>query len=172
MKAALGKDVPEQFAGDWQGEIAWYKQGSKLPQKFKMQLKVQPADTAGQYTWQIIYGAKGEDNRPYILKGVDTAKGHWMIDEKNTILLDQYWIGHKFYSVFSVAPVMIVNSYWREGEKLMVEFVSFPLKPARVSGSGTEDAPTVESFDVRSYQKGILYRAKTPQKLPLRKLKN
>ena len=134
-----------------------------------MQLIIQPTDTANQYTWKILYGEKGEDTRPYVLNVVDTTKGHWVVDEKNGILLDQYWIGSKLYSVFSLNGVTIVNSYWREGEHLMVEFASFPTKPVRRSGAGTDEVPTVESYPVRSYQKGILSRAEGLQKLPLRK---
>jgi hypothetical protein len=52
----------------------------------------------------------------------------------------------------------IVNSYWREGAQLLVEFASFPSKSVRTSGAGTEESPTVESYHVRSYQKGILSR--------------
>jgi hypothetical protein len=169
--AAAQKGFPATFVGHWQGEIAWYRQGAAEPRKFKMQLLIQPTDSAGRYTWKIIYGEKGEDTRPYELKAVDTATGHWMVDEKNGILLDQYFIGGKLYSVFSVGGTTIVNSYWREGDRLAVEFASFPAKAVRTSGAGTEESPTVESYAVRSYQKGILARVKPQQKLPLRKPK-
>ena len=165
------KGLPEQFVGHWKGEIEWFRTGVDTARKFKMQLHIQPADTAGQYSWKIIYGDNGEDTRPYVLKAIDTANGHWVLDEKNGILLDQYWIGTKLYSVFSLSGVTIVNSYWREGERLMVEFASFPTKPVRTSGAGTEEVPAVESYPVRSYQKGILWREEAPQKLPLRKPK-
>ena len=165
------KDVPKQFAGHWRGEVEWHRQGRDTAQKFKMQLIIEPTDTANQYSWKIVYGEKGEDTRPYTLKAVDTARGHWLVDENNGILLDQYWIGNKFYSVFSLGATTIVNSYWREGEHLLVEFASYPTKPVRTSGAGTEELPTVESYSVRSYQKAILSRVEGPQKLPLRKPK-
>ena len=165
------KDFPKQLAGHWQGQVEWYRQGKDTPQKVKMQLIIQPTDTANQYRWKIVYGDKGEDTRPYTLKAVDTAKGHWLVDEHNGILLDQYWIGNKLYAVFSIGAATIVNSYWREGEHLVAEFASFPTKPVRTSGTGTEESPTVESYAVRSYQKAILSRVEAPQKLPLRKPK-
>ena len=74
---------PASFTGHWQGELTWYKQNSKAPQKVKMQLIIQPSDTTGQFTWQLIYGENNKDNRPYLLKPVDTAKGHWIVDERN-----------------------------------------------------------------------------------------
>lgn len=152
------KDFPSSFVGHWKGEIEWYRPGVDTAKKFKMQLIIQPTDSANRFTWKIVYGEKGEDTRPYRLKPVDPVKGHWMVDEQNGILLDQYWIGPKLYAVFSVGGTTIVNSYWREGARLLVEFASFPSKPVRTSGTGTEESPTVESYNVRSYQKGILSR--------------
>lgn len=165
------KGFPASFTGHWQGEIGWWRQGATGPKKFRMQLIIQPTDSAGHYTWKIIYGEKDEDIRPYEMKAVDTVTGHWVVDEKNGILLDQHFIGGKLYSVFSVGGTTIVNSYWREGDRLAVEFASYPSKAIRTSGAGTEESPTVESYGVRSYQKGILTRVKPPQKLPLRKPK-
>jgi hypothetical protein len=165
------KSFPSQFVGHWQGEINWYRQGAARPKRNKMQVVIQPTDSANQYTWKIIYGEKEEDTRPYLIKLVDTASGRWVMDEQNGILLDQYWIGDKLYCVFGLSGVTIVNAYWREGEHLMVEFASYPSKSVRTSGEGTEESPTVESYAVRSYQKGILSRLKPAQNLPLRKPK-
>lgn len=160
LTAGAQPTFPGSFTGHWQGEIIWHRPGTPEPRKFKMQLLIAPVDTANHYTWKIIYGDKGEDTRPYELKPVDAQKGHWVVDEKNGILLDQYFIGGKLHSVFSVGGSTIVNSYWLEGENLHVEFVSYPAKAVRISGAGTEETPTVESYGVRSYQKGILTRVK------------
>ena len=75
-----------------------------------MQLIVPPTDTAGIYTWQLIYGNKGEDNRPYLLRLVDSAKGHWQVDERNGIILDQYIVGNRFTSAFTVQTTTIIDS--------------------------------------------------------------
>lgn len=145
-----------KFTGHWEGELVWSKAGSKNVQRVKMQIIIQPADTMGQYTWQIIYGDKGEDNRPYLLKPVDTAKGHWIIDERNGILIDQYWVGNRFSSLFTVQNSMIQDSYWIEEDKLIAEFYGISTAPVTTSGAGTEDVPTVNSHEIRSYQKAIL----------------
>lgn len=171
MGATAQQGFPASFAGHWQGEVSWWRPGAAEPRKFTMQLLIEPVDTANYYTWKIVYGDKGEDTRPYELKPVNTDTGHWVVDEKNGILLDQYVIGGKLFCVFKVGGSTIVNSYGLEGDTLQVEFVSYPAKAVRTSGAGTEESPTVESYAVRSYQKGILTRVKPPQKLPLRKPK-
>jgi hypothetical protein len=154
-------NFPKQFMGHWEGEVLWYQQGKKEPQKIKMQLIVQPTDTANQYTWQIIYGENNKDNRPYILKPVDTANGHWQVDERNGIILDQYWLANKFSSAFTVANSTIVDSYWIEGNRLHVEFFNVSAKAVNKTGGTSADIPPVDSYAVKSYQKAVLKKKKT-----------
>lgn len=154
----FSQDFPGKFTGHWEGELHWYKTGQKQPQTVKMQLMVQPADTAGHYTWQLIYGSKSEDSRPYILKPVDTARGHWVIDERNGIVLDQYWTGNRFSGAFTVQGSTIINSYWLEGDQLMIEFFSISAQPINKSGGASEEIPAVESYAIKSFQKAVLRR--------------
>ena len=158
-QAQASLDFPQNWLGHWEGELSWYA-GPNAPKKVKMQLKIQPADTLGHYTWQLIYGEQSEDNRPYILKPVDAAKGHWVIDERNGIALDQFLVGPVFGGAFSVQGSTIVNNYRLEEDSLLVEFFSMPTKPVRQSGEGTTESPQVDSYAVRSYQKAILKRKK------------
>lgn len=159
-QAQASLDFPQNWLGHWEGELSWYAGNSNSPKKVKMQLKIQPADTLGHYTWQLIYGEQSEDNRPYILKPVDAAKGHWVIDERNGIALDQFWAGPVFSGAFSIQGSTIVNNYRLEKDRLIVEFFSLQTKAVRQSGNGTPESPQVDSYAVRSYQKATLKRKK------------
>ncbi|MGV3656853.1 MAG: hypothetical protein ACO1NX_02830 [Chitinophagaceae bacterium] len=156
--AAGAQSFPQQFTGHWKGQLQWYRQGNPTPQLVTMQLLVQPADTTGHFTWQLIYGDGNSDNRPYILKPVDSARGHWAIDERNSIVIDSYWIGNQFSSAFSVGGTTIVNNYSLQGDSLLVEFRSFASAPLSVTGGTDKDIPPVESYNIRSYQKAILQK--------------
>jgi hypothetical protein len=125
-----------------------------------MELRIQPTDIPGKFTWHIIYGMKAEDSRPYILTITDTAGVHWIIDENNGILLDQYWVGNKFCGAFTVMGNTIINNYWMEKGKLMVEFFSIGAKPIVTTGKGTDESPSVDSYRIGSYQKAILNKVK------------
>lgn len=151
---------PKDFIGHWEGTLHWHRAGKKLPQSVKMQLIIKPADSANTYTWQIIYGEKGEDNRPYLLKPVDTAKGHWQIDERNGIILDQYFLSNRFVSAFTVQTTTIVDSYWLEGGNLVAEFYGLTAKPINTTGNGTEESPKVDSYGAKSYQRAVLKKKK------------
>lgn len=151
---------PKNWEGNWKGELSWYKTGKTDPQKVNMELRIHPSDSANTWTWQIIYGAVTEDNRPYKLILADTARTHWLIDERNGIVLDQYWVGNKFCGAFTVMGNTIINNYWMENDQLMVEFFSISSQPVATTGKGTEESPAVDSYGVRSYQKAVLQRTK------------
>ncbi len=151
---------PESWTGNWKGELEWYKTGKAESQKVNMELRIQPTDIPGTFTWQIVYGSATEDNRPYTLIAKDSTKTHWAIDENNGILLDQYWIGNKFCGAFSVKSNTIVNNYWMENDKLMAEFYSIGAKSIATTGKGTDESPTVDSYKIGSYQKAVLLRTK------------
>lgn len=126
-----------------------------------MELIIQPSkDSAGQFTWQLIYGSNKADNRPYLLKPVDTAKGHWLIDERNGIALDQYWIAGRFSGAFRVQNATIVNTYYLENGQLHVEFLTLDSQPTRLSGEGTRESPKVDSYEIKSRQIAILSKEK------------
>ena len=162
---------PKAYVGHWKGDLLWYQTGKPVPQKVKMQLIIRPTDTANVYTWQIIYGEKGEDNRPYLLKPVDTARGHWQVDEQNGIVLDQYLVGNRFTSAFTVQTTTIIDSYWREGKNLIAEFYSLTSKPVATTGHGTDESPKVDSYGTKGYQKAILHLVPGIQK-SVKKAKN
>ncbi len=152
------QNFPQAFLGHWTGELLWHQAGKKEPQKIQMHLIVQPADTAGHYTWQIVYGDNNQDNRPYVLKPVDTARGHWVIDERNGIVLDQYWIGNRLSGAFRVQTSTILNSYRVEGDRLMIEFFNLTTEPVGKTGGTSKDVPVVESFGIKSFQQAVLRR--------------
>ncbi len=151
---------PQTWVGNWKGELYWYKTGKAEPQIVNMELRIQPADSTDTYTWQLIYGSKEEDYRPYLLKPVNKAEGHWVIDELSGIILDQYWVGNKFSGAFTVQKSTIINSYWMQGDTLSIEFYSIGAKPMITTGKGTEEVPNVDSYKLGSYQKAVLIRSK------------
>ncbi|MFC4262781.1 hypothetical protein ACFOWM_07835 [Ferruginibacter yonginensis] len=150
---------PQSFVGKWKGSLQWLVAG-KPTQTFTMQLHIKPTDTAGVYTWQIIYGDDAKDNRPYLLKPIDTAKGHWVVDEKDGIVLDGYVLGNTYTGAFTVQNNTIVDTYRVENDTMFVSFLSINLNAKNTSGKGTDEVPTVTSYKIGSYQQGIL------QKLP------
>lgn len=148
---------PFSFVGNWKGKLQWMVSG-KPDQEFSMQLKIHPADTAGQYTWRIIYGDAELDDRHYLLKPVDSTRGHWAIDERDGIILDSYVHGNAFHGAFTVQGNTIIDNYKLENGKLYVEFFTVRLNDMKTSGKGTEETPFVNSYRIGGYQSGVLLK--------------
>src|SRR5690606_868412 len=98
------------------------------------------------------------DNRPYFLFPKDSTGIHWVIDERNGIILDQYYFANRLSGVFTVMQTTIVNSYQLQGDSLVVEFNSFNKEPISQTGMGTEESPNVMSYRVTGYQRAVLRR--------------
>jgi hypothetical protein len=144
------QSFPKDFIGNWTGSLIWHPAGKEV-QSVAMRLNIQPDKVNSVYSWQLIYGDSVKDNRPYHLKPVDTAVGHWVIDENDGILLDGYWIGNRFISVFSVQVNTITAVYWLVGKELHIEMISSRVDASRESGKGTEEVPKVLSYPVKSH---------------------
>lgn len=149
---------PQNWIGNWKGELKWFKTGVKEPQTVVMELRIQPADSLNKYTWHLIYGSPTEDSRPYTLIAKDTAKGHWIIDENNGIVIDQFWVANKFCGAFTVMNSTIFNNYWFDNDRLIVEFLTIGAKATATTGKGNDEVPFVHSYRVSGYQKAVLTR--------------
>ena len=126
-----------------------------------MQLLVQPLkDSVGQYSWQIIYGQKQEDNRPYRLVPIDTAKQHWIIDENDGIKLDGYYLGGTFFSTFAVEGNLLTSMERVEGNKMYYEILTAKTTPLTTTGGTSKDTPPVDSYRILATQKAVLTRQK------------
>ena len=131
-----------------------------------MQLKIFPTDTKDVYTYEIIYGSDeiaasdSAERRQYILKPVDKEKGHWAVDEKNGIVLDEYWLGQREVCVFSVKGSTVVTTYQLIDGQLRVEFITYASTPVHATGDREPNIPPVQSYHVKSIQSGVLSRVK------------
>lgn len=156
--ALLAQQFPDAYVGYWKGTLNIYS-GAIVKQKVTCALEVFPADS-GRYDWIITYGDSGEDRRHYTLVPIDTAKGHWAIDENNGIMIDMFVTGNKVTSLFSVMGSAIQISYWLDGEDMMMELFVYPEKEHVTTGKGTEESPTVKVWKFSGYQLGRMKRMK------------
>jgi hypothetical protein len=148
-------NFPKSFVGTWEGTLNWYKANNPSPQSIGFKVVFAPTDTVNHYVWQLKYA--DQPVRDYLLKPVDPAKGHWVIDERNGILLDQFWVGNQLTGTFSIAGSTILNTYRLEKKQLVVEFHTFGTNSIRKSGSGEYQ---VDAFKMLGYQKAVLRKVK------------
>lgn len=154
-KVAL-TNFPIDWVGEWEGRLEIFNVKGKSMDLY-MGLNILPLEN-DRYTWTIIYG-EGEkrQERKYELMPKDTAKGHYLIDEKNSIILDDFLLGNTLYSRFEVMENLLLTSYKLEGEILTFEVISGNLEPINATG-GQDSIPVVNSYNVFVMQRAELKR--------------
>ncbi len=152
---------PTDWFGEWSGPLRIFRPNGSA-QNVPMSLIIKDLGME-KISFNLVYGEQKEDNRPYEMRPVDASKGHWLTDEKNSILLDDFVIGGKLFSHFVVQNARLVCTYERRGDELIFEVISGKNEPIRSSGDTVfegDTIPKVESFGVGVFQRAILKRKK------------
>jgi len=149
---------PKSWEGNYKGELQIFGVDSarmRLPMKLAI---LQKSDSV--YQFKISYDFKGkEDIRDYELKIADAKSGKYVIDEKNTIMIDAYYKMGILTSFFEVSDSYIISTYTKMNEDLIFEIISADGKNPTSSGNAkfeSEDIPEVKAYLVNGRQKAVL----------------
>lgn len=160
--ATAAATFPEAWRGHWKGPSRVVGPAGTT-MTFTMELVVEPTETAGRWTWTVIYdGAAGRQVRPYHLVAVDAAKGAWKVDEGNGIEIVHQVLDGTLFAQFAVGGTRITTRERLEGagtadERLVVEMMTTRDGDATPSG-GAGGVPGVSSWPPRSLQTATLRR--------------
>ena len=163
IKSTLDKpfSFPHDWLGYWSGKLNIYNSAG-LSDQITMALDISKTDSIGLYNWTIIYGTDSTaQRREYQLKEIDSQIGHYLIDEKNGILIDAFLIQNELNSIFEVMGNTLIISYALKNSELQFTVKVFPSKEKRISGDieyETQEIPTVKSFELKSVQTAKLYK--------------
>lgn len=150
---------PEDFRGEWAGELRIYN-ARGLAMGLPMVLSILPVNDS-TWTYTLHYDPEGRnDRREYFIKRGPDGPHHWICDEENSILLDGYYLGDTYQSVFTVMGSYLVNTVRHAGDHLIYAFNSGSDAPVRISGNEVisgDTIPTVNSYKVAGYQRALLY---------------
>jgi hypothetical protein len=106
--------LPADWHGRWTGTLKITPVAGD-PQETPMEMVIEPLKDSKNYRWRIVYG-KGPA-RDYELIPQEKA-GHFVIDEKNGLLIDAWLVGSTVYSQFQVEDSLIPVRYERTGDTL------------------------------------------------------
>ncbi len=173
LENLLGTEIPrpntvvikraETFPQSWLGEYAGTLVISKaqgIIQEIPMRLNIKPTDSANTVTWNIIYGPDSlKGLRGYVLRTVDSKKGLYILDEKNSIAIESYLIGNKLFNNYAVEGNALITTTEKVGDSLIFEIIFGKETPVSTTGGEKvkeENIPLVKSFPVLLNQKAIL----------------
>lgn len=152
---------PDDWLGYWEGDLCIYNT-SGLQQTISMALDNSTTDVEGQYNWAIIYGPDSiTGRRDYVLNEVDKNTGHYVVDEKNGIILDAYLIDNELISVFEVMGNSLTSTYRRESDNLYFEIIMYKSQYTSITGDTiieSDTIPAVKSYKPFIKQKAVLRR--------------
>ena len=157
----FNSDFPSSWQGDWAGELLIFN-ADGMSKSLPMQLNIQAVEQSKNYSFTIVYGVGEEkDTRSYMLKEVDASKGHYLIDEQNSIKIDAYLLGGKLVQRFEVMGNILETFIEKRGETMVWEIFSGKTNPVHLSGETVQDGdeiPLVKSYPMSVYQKAVLSR--------------
>lgn len=162
-KPAQKDTFPYSWFGTWAGNLEVYN-SKGLAQTVPMKLIKAPTNEAGVFQWNIIYGMDAEKGlRPYLLRTIDAAKGHYVHDELNSIKMEAYYLGGKLFSTFAVEGNMLTSIEEKDGDTIKFEIIFGKEKPVSETGGQIvkgDTMPIVKTLPVIVNQRAILKKIK------------
>ena len=150
---ALAQNPIDPWVGEWSGPLEIYN-AKGLSQTVTMGLNVaQLSDSS--WTWQIVYGeGEGRQERNYELLKTEGI-GNYVVDEKNSIVLDLNLIKNGLFSFFQVGKSKLLISYELVDESIHFRTHSVNTDTETKTG-GEENVPLVLSWKTGVYQTAVL----------------
>jgi len=157
--APANMGLPAEWHGKWVGTLKITPVEGKEEQT-PMELTIEPIKDSKNLRWRIIYGeGKKAPVRDYELQPQEKPN-HFVIDEKNGVLIDAVLVGGVLHSQFEVGGSLIPVRYDRTGDLLRFSLTVASTKDPRESKlTGKEDFK-VKAYKVESYHVAELKKAK------------
>lgn len=151
---ATAADIAK-WKGEWTGTCEFANYNTDNPMApLSMRLVVEPVNEA-RVLWTIQYG--GEPARNYEMRkhpsGLD---GHYILDEKNGILIDRFLIGHELRDLYTINGRAFTNTTKFEGDRILVTSVSYWTGAPRRTQTGPGQN-VVNSFAMRDVNRCELF---------------
>lgn len=118
-----------------------------------MGLSIGVPDRMGLYPWILTYGA--DDKRYYGLEAVNAAKGHYRVDELNSIKLDGYLRGNHFVTRFEVMGSDLLVDYEKQAGGIKIRFYVSGASLINETGGevlAQDTVPRVKSYPIMVIQ--------------------
>lgn len=156
--ATAPQRFPADWSGTWKGSCQSVSPG-KTNDPFNMNLTVKPLpNKPTAWTWIIEYSGKNlSQTRSYEMQQQNARQGHYVVDEKNGIFLDTFWVGERtLLEQFAVGDSnLTVKHRLLDNNQMEVEFMIFGRTTIRDSAAGTNE---VQSYGLQTYQQCLLKR--------------
>ena len=158
LQALAQQHFPKSWEGKYEGNLQIFGVDS-VRMEVLMKLEIHQK-TDSIFSWTVIYSFNENiDERSYELKLVDSLKGQYEIDEKNSIVIPSNFKSDIFTSFFEVSENFIVATYTKQDNDIVFEIISANKANFTETGNTNfqgQDIPLVTSFNVTGRQRAVL----------------
>lgn len=155
-KSTAIPEFPMDWIGHYEGTLHISTPGGESNEVI-MQLIINAPDAEGYFPWTIIYGEK--DVRRYGLEVINSMKGHYRINEYNSIEMDAFLISNHFISHFTVMGNDLIVDYEKTNEDITALFYISNINSQIQTGGeiiGQDTIPDVTVYPIQVFQKATL----------------
>ena len=149
--------LPAEWHGVWKGEtnLTW---ANGKTEKVGMELEVAPFKDGNADQWKVIYVfSDRREERNYEIKTVEGRINHFVIDEKNGFLIDNFLSNNALHSQFTINGNLVTTRFELVKDSITVELTMFDTRTPRKTKLTNGDFE-VSSFNLKYVQRGVLKR--------------
>lgn len=164
----FGQNFLDQHHGTYRGQLHLCYPNRPID-SVQFELIIQPTEKLGRWTNTVRYlgpdGSVGQVKDYDLLQdSVFNDDAHFILDEKDGILITETRIDNTFYSNYAVDGMFYIVSTTYCGAYIDYVLTCFPNQGKRESASEPDEENVswkVDSFPLMTVQKGRLYKQKT-----------
>lgn len=140
---------PERCLGVWEGIMHIYNY-DELVDSVKIRFTAAKTDIDGTYTWKTEYLSPDRPMvKDYKLVVDDLSKGRYILDEGDGVMLIEYNVNNKLYSLFKVNDIYLTSSTELVNDQLIFEVTS---------GKEFNDIKGITNYSFTNVQRAVMHR--------------
>jgi hypothetical protein len=148
--------LPRDWTGVWEGDCSLTPPFEGVAD-FKARLDIEPFSGRRGYAWTLDYlyaDPARKESRIYSLVPVpDSARGHFILDEQNGLLIDSFFDKSVLRSAYVINGRLYEFSYRLSGDLMIIEspyYREAPVRESCLSGAASLCAKSLQLLGVQA----------------------
>ena len=148
---------PDDYLGVYKGKLNI--NSDRGTQEITMEFHLKATDSIDTFEYILVYGeGDSRQQRNYTLRTLNKAKGEYLVDENNGILLDDKVVDNRMYALFEVQGTLLTTFITFKEDHIIFEIAAARRENARTTHAENEERTEVISYPVSTVQRAVLKR--------------
>lgn len=153
------QNILNDFVGLYKGNLNVSNYTGSL-QNIPMEIQLKKTATEGEFSYEIMYLINNKkDIRKYMIKTIDLERGHYVIDQRNGLVLQGNLIHNTIFSTFEMNNnIMNSKLQFKNEGKIAFEIVVVTKQNGYDTGGKEKSGPAAKSYTTTIVQRALLTR--------------